>query len=257
MKTRSWLWVTGLLLALACGCTQDGTVESDRFREGLQPQGAVSDWAGVFTPEQKADLETRLAAAQAATGVELAVVTVASLKGGQIDDFAVRLFEQWGIGKKDKDNGVLLLAALEGRQVRIEPGYGFEGDLPDAQCGRILDDFIIPRFKEGDYAGGLIAGADVLLKVMTGEELPEADSASEGGGIGEFIALIIFVLVWGVIAWAAISGNRSGGGGGTTRGPRIPGGGFFGSGSGGSRGGGGFGGFSGGRSGGGGASRGW
>lgn len=254
VKTSSWLWLAGLLLATVCAVAQDSALESDQFREGLQPEGAISDWGRVFTPEQKADLETRLAAAKAATGAELAIVTVASLKGGHIDDFAVKLFEQWGIGKKDENNGVLLLAAIEDRQVRIEPGYGFEGVLPDAKCGRILDEFVIPLFKKGDYAGGLMAGADVLLKVIAGDELPEADAARTEGTIVEIILGIIFVLVWGLIIWAGISGNHAGGGGGPTRGRRI-GSGSFSGGGGGS--GGRFGGFSGGRSGGGGASRGW
>ncbi|MDD2241268.1 MAG: TPM domain-containing protein, partial [Kiritimatiellae bacterium] len=226
MKTSSWLGLVGFLLAMACAFAQGGVLESDQFREGLQPQGAVSDWGGVFTPQQKADLEARLTAAQAATGGELAIVTVASLKGGHIDDFAVKLFEQWGIGQKDKDNGVLLLAAIEDRKIRIEPGYGFEGALPDAKCGRILDEFIIPRFKEGDVAGGLMAGADVLLKVMAGDEIPAADPASVGEGIVQFIVVFIFVLIWGLVAWAAITGKRLGRGGGASGGGRISGGGF-------------------------------
>jgi uncharacterized protein len=129
----------------------------------------VSDWAGVFTPEQKTALEERLGGipegqrrGAGGGGAEIA-------EGRRDRDFAVKLFEQWGIGEKGKDNGVLLLAAIEDRKLRIEVGYGFEGVLTDAATGRIMDEHILPRFKEGNYAQGLSDGADVLLKVMGGE----------------------------------------------------------------------------------------
>ena len=229
----------------------DGRIESDRFRESLVRQGAVTDEAGVFAPEQKAALEERLVEFQKANGSALVVVAVKSLGGGEIGDFAVKLFEQWGIGEKGKDNGVLLLAAIEDRKVRIEPGYGFEGALPDAKCGRILDEHVIPRFKEGQYAQGLVDGAEVLLKVMGGEDLPEA-AAGEGSALAGVIFLIFFALIFFLIVRAAIKGGKGGGG--------TSGGGFRssgGSGGGSSGGGSSFGGFGGGRSGGGGASRGW
>ncbi len=242
-RWRAWACLWAVAGAFAQG---DGRIESDRYREGLHPQGYVNDWAGVFAPEQKDALERRLAEAKQASGAELAVVTLPSLQGGEINDFTHKLFQQWGIGEKGKDNGILLLMALEERRVRIEPGYGFEETLTDARCGRILDAAVIPKFKEGDYAGGLIAGADLLLEVMGGKPLPDAiarEPVPEGDlkDVGIWFAfLVIFVFVafkWG----GSGSGGGSGGGGG----------------GGGSRSGGSSGGFSGGRSGGGGASRGW
>jgi uncharacterized protein len=254
MKTHAWQWLAVWALAAVCAVGQDGKVDSDRFRESLMPQGLVSDWAEVFTPEQKLELETRIAGLKESNGAELAVVALKSLQGGQIDDFAVKLFEQWGIGEKGKDNGVLLLAAIEDRQMRIEVGYGFEGVLTDAATGRIQDEYIVPRFKEGDYAGGLVAGAGVLLDVMGGEAMPEA-VATEVSPLGGLIFLLFFVLLFGLIVVAAIKGQKSGrsGGGGGFRG----GGGFSGGGISSGGGGGGFGGFGGGSSGGGGSSRGW
>lgn len=251
MKTSAWLGLAGLVLAAVCACGQDGALESDQFREGLRPQGLVSDWAGVFTPEQKADLEQRITEVKQANGAELAVVALKSLQGGQIDDFAVKLFAQWGIGQQGQDNGVLLLAAIEDRKVRIEPGYGFEGDLTDAQCGRILDEHVLPHFKAGDYAAGLSAGADVLLQVMAGEPLPES-AAAQGSPLAGFIVVLFFFLIFGLVIWGAVRGAKSGSGRGGTGGGRLSGGGFSRGG-----GGGGFGGFSGGSSGGGGSSRGW
>ncbi|NLG34703.1 MAG: TPM domain-containing protein [Lentisphaerae bacterium] len=238
------LWVCIALSAL-CAFGQDGRMESDRFREGLTPQGHVNDWAGVFSEKQKAALESRIAAAKEANRAELAVVVVKTLHGGEIDDFAVKLFEQWGIGQKGVDNGVLLLAAIDDRQIRIEPGYGLEEVLPDARCGRILDREVLPRFREGDYAGGLIDGTVALLAVLSGETVPEPVAREASPAVVVFIVLL-FVLFPVLFIWAA---KRSGKGGGNGGGFRSSGG-FSG-------GGGGFGGFGGGRSGGGGASRGW
>ena len=230
-------------------------IESDRFRESLVPQGHVSDWAGVFTPDQKADLESRIAAVRQATGAQLAVVAVKSLQGGEIKDFAVKLFAQWGIGEKGKDNGVLLLAAIEDRAMWIEVGYGLEGALNDAKCGRIRDEWIFPRFKEGDYAQGLRDGADALLKIMGGEALPEP-TEPENNPIAAALFLMVFLFVIIVIVRSAIRGGK--GGGGISSGG-ISGGGFSGRGWSGGGGGGGssFGGFGGGRSGGGGAGGRW
>ncbi len=241
-------------MSLGCAFGQDGKIESDRFRESLSPQGNVSDWAGVFTPEQKADLENRIVAVRQSSGAQLAVVAVKSLQGGEIDDFAAKLFAQWGIGEKGKDNGVLLLAAIEDRKLRIEVGYGMEGVLNDAKTGRIQDEYIIPRFKDGNFGQGLIDGAEVLLKVMGGDALPDAAAApEEGGALAGILFLIIFVVVFALIVRAAIRGGKGGGSGWTSGGGSSHGGGF----SSGGGGGGGFGGFGGGSSGGGGSSRSW
>ena len=235
------------MIFAACACGQDGKIDSDRFRESLSPQGHVSDWAGVFTPEQKADLESRIVAVRQNSGAQLAVVALKSLHGGEINDFAVKLFAQWGIGEKGKDNGVLLLAAIEDRKMWIEVGYGLEGVLNDAKCGRVQDEFIVPRFKEGNYAQGLIDGADALLKIMSGEAIPEP-AAQADNPLAAILFLLVFAAVFVLIARSAIRGGKGGrwtGGSG--------GGGGFSSGGGG----GGFGGFGGGRSGGGGAGRSW
>ena len=201
----AWACLWAVAGAFAQG---DGRIESDRYREGLHPRGYVNDWAGVFAPEQKDALERRLAEAKQASGAELAVVTLPSLQGGEINDFTHKLFQQWGIGEKGKDNGILLLMALEERRVRIEPGYGFEETLTDARCGRILDAAVIPKFKEGDYAGGLIAGADLLLEVMGGsppdaiarEPVPEGDLKDVGIWFA-FLVVFVFVASSGRVGW--------------------------------------------------------
>ena len=251
MSQKPFVFVGVLLgFSLACAFGQGSATESDLLLKSLVPQGAVSDWAEVFTPEQKAALEGRIVAQQKANGAALAVVALKSLKGGEIDDFTTKLWDraEWALGEKGKDNGVLLLTAIEDRKMRIQVGYGFEGVLTDAACGRIQDEFIVPRFKEGNYAQGLIDGAEVLLKVMGGEALPEP-VAQESSPLAVIVFLLFFGFVFVLIVRAAIRGNKGGGGSGGNLSTGWK--------SGGSSGGGGFGGFSGGRSGGGGASRGW
>jgi uncharacterized protein len=125
-------------------------------------QGFVNDYAGLLTPQAKAQLDARLTQLEKDTGAEVAVVTVKSLEGDSIEDYAVRLFEKWGIGKKGKDNGVLFLVALEDRKMRIEVGYGLEPVITDARAGRIRDDDVLPKFKKDDYEGGIVAGTNSI-----------------------------------------------------------------------------------------------
>ena len=239
--------LTVWVLCVSCAMGQGSAAESDSFRASLKPQGPISDWAELLTPEQEAELNSRITALKVANGAELAVVTLKSLQGGEIDDFASKLFAQWGIGQKGKDNGVLLITAVDDRKMRIEVGYGMEGVLPDAKTGRIQDEYIVPRFKEGNYGQGLLDGADILLKVMGGEELPDP-VPSEMSPVAALVFLLFFMAFFFFIVRAAIRGNKGGGSGG-----RLSSGWK----SGGSSGGGGFGGFGGGSSGGGGSSRSW
>ena len=245
-KNSLSIWVVWTL-SLACVWGQGSAAESDQYRASLKPLGPISDWAELLTPEQEAELNTRIEALKATNGAELAVVTIQSLQGGEIDDFSSKLFAQWGIGQKGKDNGVLLLTAVDDRKVRIEVGYGMEGVLPDAKTGRIQDETIVPRFKEGNYGQGILDGSFQLLQVMGGGELPEP-TTTEGNPIVGVIVLLFFLFVFIVIVRAAIRGNKGGGSGGQLSSGWK---------SGGSSGGGGFGGFGGGSSGGGGSSRSW
>lgn len=122
------------------------------------PTGYVNDFAGVLTADQKANLESLLKSFEQETTNEIVVATVKSLNGGDITDFTVRTFEEWKIGKKGKDNGVLFLAAIEDKKMRIEVGYGAEGYLTDGEAGEIIRNIIAPRFKSGDYHGGISDG---------------------------------------------------------------------------------------------------
>jgi uncharacterized protein len=125
-------------------------------------QGFVNDYAGLLSPEVKTKLEAQLTQLEKDTTVEVAVVTINSLEGDSIEDYASRLFEKWGIGKKGVDNGVLFLVALDDHQMRIEVGYGLEPIITDGRAGRIRDNDVIPMFKNNDYEGGITAGVNSI-----------------------------------------------------------------------------------------------
>ena len=115
------------------------------------PQGYVSDFAGLLSAQGKEQIEGQLSQLEKDTTAEVAVVTVKSLEDSTIEDYASRLFEKWGIGKEGKDNGVLFIIASEDRKVRIEVGYGLEPVLTDSRAGRILDKDVVPFLKKNEY----------------------------------------------------------------------------------------------------------
>lgn len=119
------------------------------------PVGYVNDFAGMLTPEEEARLNSEITAIEKSTTVEIAIVTVDSLQGVSVEEYAVKLFEKWGIGKKASDNGLLILVAKNEREYRIETGYGLEGSINAATAGRIGRDIIEPNFRDGRYGTGL------------------------------------------------------------------------------------------------------
>ena len=260
------------------------------------PTGYVNDFAQVLDPSTRAALEQRLAAYDRTTGNQIAIAIFNNLGGQPIEDFTVRLEEAWKVGKRGKDNGVLLVVALQERQVRIEVGYGLEGKITDADAGAIIRDIIAPAFRAGQYGQGLDAAVTQIMHLIgTAGPAPAERAASPVPGIianlGPFafiLAIIGFSLLaargrtrrcprcgavlrrvgpateagWGAVAaWECPQcGYREKAvqrrGMPWVAGPMWTGGGGWGSG-GFSGGGGGFGGFGGGSSGGGGASGGW
>jgi uncharacterized protein len=222
--------------------------------------GRVTDAAGILPAETVAALELRLAALENTTTVQLVVATIPDLQGYEIDEYGYQLGRAWSIGQKGQNNGAILLVAPNNRKVRIEVGYGLEGVLTDALTSQIVRRNIIPSFKAGDMAGGVVAGSDALIKLL---ELPpeqraaaaQAAAASSqgskaGAGLSAFlwiVIIIVFVLVSAArqkrgrhmgpaIIWGPGLGGWGGGGGGFGSGG---GGGGWGGGGGGSFGGGG------------------
>ena len=229
------------------------------------PPRLVTDQAGVLSPEQLAALEAKLVAIDDSSSNQIAVVILSSLEGQPKEEYANKLFREWGIGNKKTNNGVLVLVAIQDRQIRIEVGYGLEGAIPDVTALSIIDNDIKPAFKAGAYYEGLDKATDDLAKAAVGEykEARKKKRKSDGNPL-VFILVVIFIVI--------ILSKRGGGGGsninrggfsdfttGMLLGSLLNGGSSRGGGWGGGDfgGGGGFGGFGGGSSGGGGAGGGW
>jgi uncharacterized protein len=227
--------------------------------------GRIVDQANIIPADTRAAIETKLADLEAKSGIQLVVATVSSLEGQDIEPYTNELFRSWKLGEKAKNNGVLLLVAPNERRVRIEVGYGLEGTLTDALSKIIIANAITPRFKTGDFGGGITRGVDDIITVLTTDasewqkrpslrldHQPNADPANWLLMTGLFVFLLLFA-VWPGFRWfvlnvamsiLASSGGSRGGGG------YSGGGGFSGGGGGGFSGGGGS-------SGGGGASGSW
>lgn len=232
--------------------------------EAPNPPRLVVDYTGTLTADQRDALERKLVAYDDSTSNQVAVVIIATTGDYDIAEFSFALGRKWGIGNKEKNNGVLLLIAKNDRKVFIAPGYGLEGAIPDITAKKIVDNIIVPNFKGSDFYGGIDQGTDAIISAAAGEFEAEAGYADRGKKrgfpVGLFIVIIIILIVL----------SKRGGGGGSfmsRRGyrninrpnvfwfPPIGGGG--GGGGFGGGGGGGFGGFGGGGFGGGGAGGSW
>ena len=130
--------------------------------------GRVVDQAGILNSAEESRLTAKLKDLEDRTSIQLVVVTLSSLRGSPIEDWGLALGRSWGIGQKGKDNGALLIVAPNDRELRIEVGYGLEGTLPDATANAIIRNVIVPRFKNGNMAGGISDGVDAIIAVLTG-----------------------------------------------------------------------------------------
>ncbi len=260
--------VAGFLLALAL------VAHADDFKN-FQPTGYVTDRAGILTAQTKTQLEALCLELEQKTGAQMAIVTVKSLDGNEIQPYANDLLKQLGIGKKKQDNGLLLLIAPNDRKYWTEVGYGLEPIINDARAGD-AGRLMTPYFRQGDYSSGVTAAAWQLAKyiaddkgvTLTGApQLRAVQHHQDSSGLGIWIILGIILLIF-LMSRSGGSGSnmnrRGGGGSGWWVGPVVGGGwggsrgGWGGSGGGGwGGGGGGFGGFGGGMSGGGGAGGSW
>lgn len=228
--------------------------------------GYVNDFAGILSPSVEAKLNRLIKQIEDKTTAQMAVVTLQSTKPQTIEQYAVGLFEHWGIGQKGKDNGVLLLVAVRDRKLRIETGYGLEGTLPDAVCSQIINRIIVPHFRSQDYDRGISAGVKAIAGLIAREYDVQIEGAAKAEEVsrqlqssrsllGELFQFVMILLFFSFLVSARLglfgllllgTGHRRGGY-------------WYGSGYGGYSGGfsGGFGGFGGGLSGGGGASGSW
>ncbi|HKK01565.1 MAG TPA: TPM domain-containing protein [Desulfuromonadales bacterium] len=218
-----------------------------------QASGYVVDDAHLLSADTVLKLEHFLRDFDKSDSTQIVVLTIPSLKGEALEDYSLKVAETWGIGQKGKDNGALLLIAQKEHKVRIEVGYGLEGRLTDLIAGRIVDNIIVPRFREGDFDDGVVDGVVAMTKVVRGEYKGNGETDRHRRNPLGWLALLLFFgpgLMFFGGGGRARRGSRRGGF--WIGGPPFGGGGFggFGGGGGGfSGGGGGFGG--------GGASGGW
>lgn len=238
--------------------------------EPLSPPRLVNDFANVLSEQERAQLEQKLRTYHDTTSTQIAVVTVKSLNGYEVVDFAVRLGEKWRVGQEGSNNGIVMLVAIDDRKAAIVTGYGLEGSVTDAATRRIRENQMNPNFREGNFYKGLDEATTSIIKLASGEFTAE-DLEPAGPGAGFIILFfLLFIIVVSILAavgrkrrnhfgkkglnfWTALwllshmGGGRNRGGGG----------GFGGGGFGGGSSGGGFGGFGGGSFGGGGSGGSW
>jgi uncharacterized protein len=247
------------------------------FAQDFPPKSntIVTDYTNTLTTEQKQLLESKLVAFNDSSSTQIAVVILKSIGDYDVNEYAAALGRKWGVGQKGKNNGIMVLVAIADRKLSIQTGYGAEGALPDIITQQIRVNDMNPRFKQGDYYGGLDAGTDDIIKYTKGEYKADKKAQKDnGGGGGSPVGFIIIIVI---VILIAVFRNRGGGGGHVigSRGGASPfwwflagsmlgGGGNRGgsdwggfSGGGGSGGGGGFGGFGGGDFGGGGSGGSW
>lgn len=180
------VWLAAALLGFALQAVAAGA--------DIPPLKArVTDSTGTLSAQNIARLEQKLAAFEQEKGVQVAVLMVPTAEPESIEQYAVRVFEQWKLGRKRIDDGVLLVIAKNDRKLRIEVGYGLEGALNDATAKRIISDDIVPHFKHGDFAAGIDAGVSRILRVAGGEALPPPAQQGGGGSSLPFDPMLLFL----------------------------------------------------------------
>jgi uncharacterized protein len=163
--------------------------------------GRVNDTANMLSSKTINALEALLKAHEDSTSNQVVVLTISSLQGEALEEYSIKVVDTWKLGRKDKDNGVLLLIARDDRKVRIEVGNGLEGDLPDITCGHIIRNEIVPRFRNSDYEGGIRAGVSAILGAINGSYKAEESSAMVSP---DFLFFGIFLIVVGLFTTIAV-----------------------------------------------------
>jgi uncharacterized protein len=161
-------------------------------------QTRVTDLTGTLSAQQRSTIEQKLAAFEARKGAQIGVLMLPTTKPEEIEQYAVRVQEEWKLGRKGVDDGVLLVVAKDDRKLRIEVGYGLEGVLPDATAKRIIEEDIAPPLRRGDFYAGISAGVDRIMKVVDGEPLPPPKNTAKSavsGNLGWLFPAFIVLLV--------------------------------------------------------------
>ncbi|MFN3884709.1 MAG: TPM domain-containing protein [Rhodocyclaceae bacterium] len=172
--------------------------------DGLAPipplTARITDLTGTLTAEQRAALEDRLAQLEREKGAQIAVLLLPTTRPETIEQFGIRLAEAWRVGRKGIDDGVIVIVAKDDRAVRIEVGYGLEGAIPDAVAKRIIEERIVPRFRAGDFYGGLSDAAETLARIIAGEPLPPPRGERASGALPESEGAVFLLFLLGMFA---------------------------------------------------------
>lgn len=202
-----------MAVALACGMTARAEAQAREYGVESVPnvrladaRQYVSDPDGIISAAAKDSINAMLAALEKQTGIETAVVMLPSIGGDDVFDFSQRLFRTWGLGKKNKDNGLLFLFVLDQRKIRIHTGYGLEGVMTDAMSKRIQTTAMLPSFKQGDYSRGMTEGVRMAVRVLDGSM--EADKEDGDDDISLAAVLAVLLMVVGMVVFVATLGNR-------------------------------------------------
>lgn len=160
------------------------------------PTGFVNDFADILNIQDKQNLEQKLSYFEKNSSNEITIAVIQSLNGDTIENFALKLFEDWKIGKTKKDNGALILVAIEDRKMRIEVGYGLEGALTDAQSFWIINNILQPNFKQDKYFQGLDQAVDKIISATQGEYVPEESFSGSSNFNVDWLKFLIFIPIW-------------------------------------------------------------
>lgn len=193
-------WLIAMLLALAAPFSVRAEVAVPQLSQ------RVTDLTGTLTPDTIARLENTLAQFEAAKGSQIAVLMLPSTAPEDIAEYGIRVAEQWKVGRKGVDDGAILIVAKDDRRVRIEVGYGLEGVIPDAVAKRIIEEDIVPRFKQGDFSGGVEAGVTRMMRLVEGEPLPppQATSGVEADNMDKLVLFLFAGIIGGKILGAIL-----------------------------------------------------
>jgi len=168
------------------------------------PSGFVNDFANLYSSDFRINLERNLSDFEATSSAQLAVVTIKSLEGMDIETYAVELFKNWGIGKKDEDNGLLLLIAKDERKIRIEVGYGLEPYITDGRAGEIIRNQISPQFKQENYEAGTLAAVEKVKTYILDKDIAPKDTKISGfSGVPDWLIILGFFLFYLIVTYAA------------------------------------------------------
>jgi uncharacterized protein len=166
--------------------------------EDLPPPPAAwfNDYAGVIDPGDARRLDQKLRQLQEETSTQVVVAVFSKLPSPSLEDFTSRTAESWRVGRRELDNGAIFFVFVEDRRMRVEVGYGLEGALPDALAGRILNDEVVPRFRQGDWAGGLEAGIDGILAAVRGEYTAPPPPERSGPSRSAIVIILVFIVLF-------------------------------------------------------------